>query len=330
MQYLGFTEAPYNSRIFWTTAVGWLIELPLASFSNMSALRFSSLVGTAGIAYITVVTLWFASGGTDLPEPEQELTFWLPASTKHTSMGGLAEGMSIFMYAFGCVTSLPTLVLELQDRSLRRIDIMIVVVIVASLVIYLVMGVSGAVAFGASVEGNCLLSYPSEPGSIGGKVTILARLAIVFNVMGSIPLEMHPLRTSISVLIFGKPPTELTISSRAAVTMGLFLASWGMALVVTSLDEVMSIVGSTANNLLGFFFPALFFCMGVKNQSELSLQDHEESAEQGVVQTGSVVTHMILRQKPLRRAAWSMAITSLILMPVLTAGEVYKFMYEQH
>merc|ERR1719174_445250 len=102
--------------------------------------------------------------------------------------------------------NVPTLVLELADSTIKRVDTMIIAGVGICTFIYGVVGVCGSIAFGASVEGNGLMSFPNEQGTTGGLVSIFARVAIVVNVIGGIPLYMHPFRATVSQVLFAKSP----------------------------------------------------------------------------------------------------------------------------
>jgi amino acid permease len=332
-EYLGVHNKLWTSRHFWITALGWGIELPLCFLSNLESLKVSSVVGMFGIMYIVIVVALFALGVIPVPVPEQKVTTWPPPASAHTSAPGMLTAIPMFVFAFGCAKTVPTLVVELQDNTPRRVDIMIVAAVSICAAIFAVVGVCGSLAFGASIEGNALKSFPNEEGSVGGLISVFARIAIVVNVMGTIPLSMHPLRALVAQMLFGKDPPELPFQARTALTIGLFVLTWSLALAVDSLDTVLAFLGATSDTMIGFTLPALFYCLSVKSQRDAAATE-DSLGQFGVTlqsQEAGGVTDQATKVAPLgllRRAAWVMAAVSAALIPVLTAGEVYKLFNE--
>jgi amino acid permease len=271
--------------------------------------------------YIVFAVAVFASGSIDLPTPEQNWTLWIPPQSKYTSVPGMVQSLPLFVFSFGCAINVPTIILELEVMTLKQIDAMIILAISISTGIYMLVGVCGAMAFGASVEGNSLKSFPNDDG-VGGLLSIFARLAIVLAVMGGIPLYMYPFRVTISEMVFEKDPKELHYGIRIATAVLLFGLVYGLAMVVQSVEEVMALVGSTSMMLIGFSFPALFY----------ALEGRRQNAESEYSNFGVVVQDLARgdaaglqpRQSPLRKSAWITAIVTLVLVPILLAGEIYK------
>jgi len=319
MVYFGVLGYPWNSRRFWITAIGWFFELPLCCLSSLDSLRFSSMIGTIGIMYIVFVVAVFACGSIDLPVPEQSWSVWMPPHSSYTSVLGMIESVPLFVFAFGCALNIPTAILELENITMKQIDAMIFLAIAISTAIYMLVGVCGSIAFGASVEGNSLKSFPNDD-DIGGRLSIFARIAIVLAVLGSLPLYMHPFRANVSEMAFGKDPKELGAAIRIMIAVLLFSLVYGVSILVEGLDEVMALVGSTSMMLIGFSFPALFYYCGVRRQIPqdgnfgVGLQNQPQGTEEGAQR----------RQGLLRTTAWLVSVVSLVLVPLLVAGEIYK------
>lgn len=221
-EYLGVRTSPWNSRSFWMSLIGWCIELPLVSLSKLDSLKFSSVIGTFGLVYIVIVICLFAAGTIDVTPPEQDVSLFAPPGSEYTTPAGMFGAVSICICAFGCAANIPAAVVELRQNTLRRVNTMIISVTMICATILAMVGVFGSRVFGASVEGNSLKSFPNEPNTAGGLVSVFARVAVVINVMGSIPLRLHPLRSVISEIVFGVAPSNLSRLVYATLTIVLF------------------------------------------------------------------------------------------------------------
>jgi amino acid permease len=314
-EFAGFSSGLWDDRSFWISTMGWCIGLPLMCLQTLDSLKVTSMIGNFGIAYIVIIAVLFAAGALSVgPPPEQEASLGLAPSTAYTSMPGMFECASIYIFAFSCAQNIPTLVLELDGASMKRIDSMIMVGVGICTALFLVVGCCGSLAFGASVNGNLLASFPCEKCTVTGLAATAARLAIVLNVLGSFPLQMFPARASLSQLFFGKAPADLSRVTWCALTFGLFLLSWGVALSVRTLDVALAFVGATSGMLMGFSFPALLFarlCCGdsSSNGKAQGLLAENDDPQQ--------VDH-------LRIPACLTAAGSLVLVPVLVGMQIFK------
>jgi amino acid permease len=95
------------------------------------------------------------------------------------------------------------------------------------------------------------------------------RVAIVILVLLSYPLQCHPCRNSLDkVLSFNSAPVDengakvLSPPSTAkflAMTMGILITTYCVAITMTKLDIVLAFVGSTGSTVISFILPAMFY-----------------------------------------------------------------------
>jgi len=320
-EYVGLVGHPWMSRQLWIAVIGWGIEAPLCCLSNIGSLKISSIIGNVGIMYIVILIILFASGVIFLPYPTQAVSFWPPPHSPYTTVPGMVKALPIFIFAIDCSMNMPTLICELGEVSMRDVDAMIVVAVAVCVATYTLVGVCGSVAFGASVDADSLQSFPNQSGTLGGFVSIFARVAIVLNLMGGIPLFMHPLRSNFSQMVLGKASQDLWLPVRVLVTVVLFLLIWLLALVAGSLDEAMALVGGTTFMIIGYTMPAVFFLVGGNNAGALDTCVEMQGRAEGVVIAGASVWN--IRTGHFKKAARVLAVTSLTLIPLLLAGQVY-------
>ena len=117
VQICGITLGPLlQHRQFWITAIGWGIGLPLMCARSLDALRFSSVIGNLGAILIVLVTCAFAIGLLPLSHaPIAPASFEPVLRPPYTSISGMGECLSIFVFAFSCAQNLPSLAHELRD-----------------------------------------------------------------------------------------------------------------------------------------------------------------------------------------------------------------------
>lgn len=327
-EYFGASDS-WNSRYFWITVIGWFIEFPLSCLNSMDALKYSSTIGNFGILYLTALFCIFGFGGFDLSPVEQTVTLWPPAASSHTSTSAMIEAIPVFIFIFICSLNLPALVLELGEITFRRMDIMIIPAMSLVAAAYILVGVCGSVAFGASVGGNAMISFPNKQGTWGGLVSIVARVAVVLNLMGSIPLYVFPMRANVAKLFCGKPMAELTAPKRFGLALLCFLSVWCQAMVASDLKLMMAFVGSSAHLASGFVLPTLFYLyyyLAPSNQDKdtvgVALQARSPAIE---FETGISFSQ---NTSNLRRTALAMLVIGIVLAPFLLTVEISNALNE--
>ena len=316
-----------QSRQLWITALGGGVGLPLMCASSLDALRFSSVVGNLGAVFIVLVTCAFALGLLPLPHaPLAPVSYEPTLRPPYTSVAGMVECVSIFFFAFSCAQNLPSLAHELRDATPRRLAAMVAAGIAISALMYQLTAWCGATAFGASVDANLLRSFPVHGGALVGAVGTVARVAVVLNVGGGFPLNMHPARTSLSGLFFGRPPSELDRRRWAALTGGLFFASWLLAVAIESLDTAMAFIGGTTALAMNFLFPAAFYIvLHSPRRSSAPMMSAAEESAYTLFESHSKEAPRATSTATLR-GAQALVVMVVVMMPVIVGLAVWKLL----
>jgi amino acid permease len=93
------------------------------------------------------------------------------------------------------------------------------------------------------------------------------RIAIVVLVLLSYPLQSHPCRASLDKVLSVRssedscnklPPPPSTFKF-IAMTIGILVGTYIVAITMTKLDMVLAFVGSTGSTVISFILPALFY-----------------------------------------------------------------------
>jgi hypothetical protein len=170
---------------------------------------------------------------------------------------------------------------EIKNNSHFRTTAVVVASIGSACFVYLLVAITGYLSYGSNVQGNIVSMYPPAVASTIG------RAAIVILVMFSYPLQVHPCRASVDAVSKWRPArrsppsaTQVSASSSpsrqgppatqpgkgemsdirfAFLTSAIIIASYLVAMTVSSLEAVLAYVGSTGSTSISFILPGLFY-----------------------------------------------------------------------
>lgn len=179
---------------------------------------------------------------------------------------------------------------ELADNSHSSVTGVITASIGAAGASYVLTAVTGYLSFGNNVSGNIVSMYAPALSST------IARAAIVVLVMFSVPLQVHPCRSSADAVLRWRPKPSTTsrningsaansphrhplLPSRqqngpavggraqpgisdarfAVLTTIILVLAYITSMTVSSLEAVLAYVGSTGSTAISFILPGLFY-----------------------------------------------------------------------
>lgn len=194
---------PEHHRLFWILASAFVC-VPLSFLKNLDSLKYTSMLGVAAIGYMSLLVIGhFVSG--NVPESYKGELIYFPKSATD-----VFSTFSIIVFAFTGHQNMFSIINEAEDKTLSSLSTLANLTILAASVLFVVVGLCGYLTFGSYVDGNIILLYP------GGFSTTLGRLCIVFMVIFSFPLMIHPARISVNNIyywirlnVFGEEPFEL-------------------------------------------------------------------------------------------------------------------------
>lgn len=115
--------------------------------TSIDSLQFSSIIGNFGALFIVLATACFAIGVLPVShEPASPVSFEPTLRPPYTSISGMVECLSIFIFAFSCAQNLPSLEYELREPSPQRLGAMCTTGIAISGLMYAVTAWYAAVA----------------------------------------------------------------------------------------------------------------------------------------------------------------------------------------
>ncbi|KAJ2504304.1 hypothetical protein IWW47_002591 [Coemansia sp. RSA 2052] len=278
---LGFSAQHLLSRGFWIT-VAIVALVPLAFQRRLDALKYTSFTALLAVAYLFIVVamFYFTPARKPLPKGDVVLFKWSKEFFTH---------LPVFVFAFTCHQNIFSVYNELRDNSSKRVNGAIRLSIGSACAVYQWIAILGYLTFGSKVAPNLLTMY--------GNATVITfcRLSIAILVLFSYPLQCHPARNCLDKVITSichacsKEPTFEAIvdeddinniisavvasdeatqepvvhvmspAKHISITFGLMLLSYVAAMSVTSLDLVLSFVGSTGSTSISFILPGIFY-----------------------------------------------------------------------
>jgi hypothetical protein len=165
------------------------------------------------------------------------------------------------MVAFCLPTVLPVL-MELRLPNQRRMLKVMWRAIGIACSVYVVTGVFAYLTFGSQLEdsnGNFLENdYHNDPAVLVGMVAM--SLAVCF----AIPLLVHAFRTNMFNLLYPGLNAAQDMSSvfRVGVTVVMMSLCLVVAVTVSDISRICTVLGATSNPLICFALPSAFFIKG--------------------------------------------------------------------
>lgn len=270
-------------RTFWIIASAVLC-VPLSFLKNLDSLKYSSILGLVAIGYMSVLVIGHYIWG-DIPESYKGDLILFPLSATN-----VFSTFSIVVFAFTGHQNMFSIINEAADSLLTSMTSLINQVVLVTSALFIVVGLAGYLTFGSLVNGNVMLLYPDA------WTTTLGKLCIVFMVVFSFPLMIHPARISVNniyywvlVNVFNQHPTrpfdhindeqsnllenqdtlEAAPKNKAyivpfppktfyTITSLLLVVGYTAAATIKSFALVLAVVGATGSTAISFILPGLF------------------------------------------------------------------------
>eukprot|EP00887_Chlorella_sp_A99_P007197 scaffold2.g7197.t1 len=254
-----------SALLAWTT----LAAAPLLLSTSLRGVLLVSIVSiTCSISTcLTLMALCVAAG----VQGKLGGATWLPDPSVFGE-GGLATALGslgtvgVVMTAFVIQHQVPPLVLDLQDPTPSRQLSVFKSALTTGAVIYVAVGVSGAVTFGSGVAGDVLASM--NVGNLasllwGSRAAAVAAVIstkglVVLSLLTSFPITLWPLRGEvIALLLRGLGGSQVSVRTFRLLTFAIMAAILGLAIASQSMYQLDALIGSVSGVLLAFVFPGL-------------------------------------------------------------------------
>lgn len=233
------------------------VLLPLCLLRDLSSLSFTSLLGSAGMAYVTGFMAWryvdgtYAPGGKYYetldprlrPIPGAELNMWTVNITTLILVCALST-------AYIAHYNAPRFYHQLQERSPKRFNHVVATSFGIAICLFLVAMCAGYLTFGSHSQGLILNNYSSTD-----PLATAARIAVGTAIVFTYPLAFTGLRDGISAL------TGVSIEGHNfnIVTMALLTLITAVACVIRNVGFVNNFGGALFGACIIYIFPAMIF-----------------------------------------------------------------------
>ncbi|KAL3697453.1 hypothetical protein R1sor_011529 [Riccia sorocarpa] len=277
-----------------------VVILPLALKTTLEALKKTSLICVMMLTYLTIALIIIGTKKLISSGIPSDILVW--ETGKHVFIL-----MDIVVFAFHCHIQVvpvfaelapnprpffgggrgelkdPLLEAEAVTRSqpgrrserVKRMDAVILVSMTICFVGYCLVGEFGYLIF-PEVESDVLKSFGNS-----NPFMVFARYGMAVVAMVCYPPHSHPARSILDdawKAVVNAPADVFSWTRHIVITMFFFLATLGVALAVTDLGTVFSLVGSTGGVLVVFIIPGVLLIRGIYSppSGDTAQSDEEE------------------------------------------------------
>ncbi|NXG80914.1 S38A6 protein, partial [Baryphthengus martii] len=240
----------YMDRKFTISITALLLILPLSIPKEIGFQKYASSLSVIGTWYVTAVIIikyiW----------PDKELVP-VEIPTRPSTWTAVFNAVPTICFGFQCHVSSVPVFNSMKQPEVKTWGAVVTAAMVIALFVYMGTGVCGFLTFGAGVEQDVLLSYPSNDIAVA-----LARAFIILCVLTSYPILHFCGRAVLEGLWLRY--TGVTVEEdvvrerrrRLLQTVSWFLLTLLLALFIPDIGKVISVIGGLAACFI-FVFPGL-------------------------------------------------------------------------
>ncbi|KAL4798851.1 transmembrane amino acid transporter protein-domain-containing protein [Aspergillus venezuelensis] len=220
------------------------ISYPLSLYRDIAKLAKASTLALISMAVIVIAVL---TQGFRVPkESRGEVKSLLLVNSN------FFQAVGVISFAFVCHHNSLLIYGSLKKPTLDRFATVTHYSTGVSLLMCLLMGVSGFLFFGSETQGNVLNNFPSDNILIN-----IARLCFGLNMLTTLPLEAFVCREVMTTYYF--PDEPFNLNRHLIFTSALVIASVAIALLTCDLGAVFELIGATSAASLAYIFPPLCY-----------------------------------------------------------------------
>lgn len=279
------------SRQFQITVVTLLVVAPLCFMKRLDSLRYTSSIAISAVAYLCVLVVFhFLVPTSEIDHLRGNVSVWKPTDV-HASMLG---SFPIFVFAYTCHHNMFSIINEQKNNSLNSLKKLISSAMLLAMCLYIIIGALGYATFGDHITGNIITLYPQSVSSTIGRIAMALLVILAFPLqchparasINHIIHFFHPAgqkanpTTSLGEqnsllfdnesghscedeLVEENSPHQLPVVTLGGkkfilITASILILSYLLAMSVTSLAKVLSIVGATGSTSISFILPGIF------------------------------------------------------------------------
>ncbi|KAG0222803.1 hypothetical protein BGX31_008851 [Mortierella sp. GBA43] len=276
-------------RRFWITMFMGIIA-PLSFLRKLDSLKSTSALALGAVVYLVFIVVYYYSNPQQPLPPAEDIRLVNFSPQFLTTL-------PIFVFAFTCHQNIFSVYNELSDNGQSMLNRIITTSIGSAAGVYHVIGILGYLTFGSITGSNIIQMYESTLLVTIGRIAIVILVVFSFplqchpcracldkvlsamgeywdstrfgsggaynTVAGSENDHAHPHvpagHTNTHHHDDHGGSTEIPKFKYMAMTIGILVASYVIAMTVSELDLVLSFVGSTGSTAVSFILPGSFY-----------------------------------------------------------------------
>eukprot|EP00928_Gymnodinium_smaydae_P032575 TRINITY_DN23550_c0_g1_i1.p1 TRINITY_DN23550_c0_g1~~TRINITY_DN23550_c0_g1_i1.p1 ORF type:complete len:597 (+),score=73.97 TRINITY_DN23550_c0_g1_i1:77-1867(+) len=234
-----------------------VVLLPLSMLDAINDLRFTSFAGVGCIIYLIAVVMYvfFAKGTSDSLVDSDGFTGFYPKG----GFLGCFQMVALAIFAFCCQPNVPSIYTELERKSFHRMDKVSMRSMSLCLFVYLLMGVTGFLAFGEETAGNILGNL--QPLLCECDTIVVSGFAcMAFAVTMAFPLNIFPIRFAVEIALFYYMPHMNTRFVRSSIAIAAVFSCLVVAIALPEINLIFELIGATTGSFVCFISPGVLFC----------------------------------------------------------------------
>jgi len=251
------SEGKWSGQIFWATVYTITVFIPLSLPRKVGTLGYASLLGFISTIYLVIVLIMlFFVDRSLVPNIGKNI---VEAAYFKTSYNGMVSAIPFVVFAFMYQPNIPIVYRELKVQTYASMS---KVVLFASLIVV-------SVYIAAATFGYLgLVNQPELQEKLLDKSNILevdyespaftiAVIVLIITVSSAAPQVILPAKDDFEDIFFKKDGMNLKWNILTTITM--CVVCYLLAVVVPSISDIISILGSTTNPVSGFLLPIVFY-----------------------------------------------------------------------
>ncbi|KAF9944804.1 hypothetical protein BGZ65_011571 [Modicella reniformis] len=266
---------------------------PISFLRRLDSLKATSALALGAVVYLIFIVIYYYANPTQpLPSKDEiQLINFTPQ---------FLTTLPIFVFAFTCHQNIFSVYNELSDNGQSMLNRIITSSIGSAVVVYHIIGILGYLTFGKTTGSNIIQMYSPTLLVTIGRIAIVILVLFSFplqchpcracldkvlfavgeywkstrfgknaayNSLTAHDTEddhVHP-HTPTGTADHGGSNTEISEFKYVAMTTGILIASYIIAISVKELEIVLSFVGSTGSTAVSFILPGSFYYKLHKN-----------------------------------------------------------------
>ncbi|CAI2361009.1 unnamed protein product [Moneuplotes crassus] len=272
-EFIGLEQLPeimnqetYKGQIFWAALYTVMMLLPLSLPRKIGVLRFNAMFGAICTFYLIICITLMLFDAELVPNIGEAFNNNI-VYVKFT-FEGIADGIPFAVFAFMYQQNVPIIYRELNQKSYRKMSIVMISGTTFATFLYIVVSICGyleIVGDQAKIEAlranKSILEVPFDKPSFK-----VAKIALMLTVACGTPLCVLPAKDAFEEIYV--PGRKLSFKQNIFTTLVMLLGCFLCAVLIPNIGDAITIFGCTLNPLMGFILPAVFYLKIVEDEKK--------------------------------------------------------------